>query len=280
MCPPFDDTSNRCGAPRRARGATDADAAEPRSMSRYDYNKRKRVFTHFDRYASYLAFNHILYGESGRYELKGVTRTWRCKGRYEPGQPGPDAREESYPKLWDQMPVGLLHLLAESGCKPVHEFAARALRANKEFCDQLDIDAIVMLLGRPYEVTAKLGYDLALARYDASNPDFELVAALANCPVDEGRRTARSWIDADRTRFAAARDLMVAIVLSPFADTRAYARTLLASVTIASGAALDIISRAIAVMLGFGDDPASEVRARESLTPAPRFLTIAAPEAP
>lgn len=242
---------------------TDADAVEPRSMGRYDYNKRKRVYTHFDRYASYLAFNHILYGESDRYELKGVTLAWRCKGKYEPGQPAPDRREEAYPKLWDQMPVGLLHLLAESACKPVHEFAARALRANKEFCDQLDIDAIVMLLGRPYEVTAKLGYDLALARYDASNPDFELVAALANCPVEEGRRTARSWIDADRTRFAGARDLMVAIVLSPFADTRAYARTLLASVTIANPAALDIIARAIAVMLSFGDDAASEQRARE-----------------
>jgi hypothetical protein len=74
----------------------------------------------------------------------------------------------------------------------VHEFAARALRANKAFCDELDIDTIVMLLGRPYEVTAKLGYELALARYDAQNPDFELVAALASCPVEEARRTARS----------------------------------------------------------------------------------------
>ena len=242
---------------------TDADAAEPRSMSRYDYSKRKQVYTHFDRFAAYLAFNSILYGESSRYELKGITLTWRCKGKYEPGQPGPDAREEAYPKLWDQVPVGLLHLLSESACKPVHEFAARALRANKEFCDQLDIDAIVMLLGRPYEITAKLGYDLALARYDANNPDFELVAALASCPVEEGRRTARGWIDADRTRFAGARDLMVSIVLSPYFDTRAYARTLLASVTIAAGAAMDIIARAIAVMLSFGDDAASETRARE-----------------
>ncbi len=242
---------------------TDADAGEPRSMSRYDYNKRKRVYTHFDRFASFLAFNHILFGESSRYELKGVTRTWRCKGRYEPGQPGPDTREEAFPALWDQMPVGLLHLLAESACKPVHEFAARALRANKAFCDELDVDTIVMLLGRPYEVTAKLGYELALARYDAQNPDFELVGALANCPVEEARRTARSWIDADRMRFAGARDLMAGIVLSPWADTRAYARTLLASVTLGHGAALDIIARAIAVMLGFAEDAASEQRARE-----------------
>lgn len=96
------------------------------------------------------------------------------------------------------MPVGLLHLLAESECLPVHEFAVKALRANKAFCDELDLDTIVMLLGRPYEVTAQLGYELALARYDASNPDFELVAALASCPVVLARQTARAWIDADQ----------------------------------------------------------------------------------
>jgi hypothetical protein len=56
---------------------------------------------------------------------------------------------------------------------------------------------------------------------------------------------------------------MVSIVLSPWADTRAYARTLLASVTIAArAAAMDIIARAIAVMLSFADDAASESRRR------------------
>ena len=242
---------------------TDADAVEPRTQSRYDYSARRTVSTHWDRFAPYLAFNHILYGNSGRYELKGLTLMWRCKGRYKPGDAAPEAREEAFPKLWDQVPVGLLHLLAESECAPVHAFAVRALRANKGFCDGLDLEAIVMLLGRPYEVTARLGYDLALLRYDAERPDFELVAALASCPVAEGRQTARGWIGANPALFAGARDLMVSLVLSPFADTRAFARSLLGRVTLPAGVPESLIARAIAVMLALPQDEASEARAKE-----------------
>jgi predicted DNA-binding WGR domain protein len=242
---------------------TDADAVETRSMSRYDYQSRKTVTSHWDRFAPYLAFNHILFENSSRYELKGLTQMWRCRGRYKPGDPAPANREEAFPALWDAMPVGLLHLLSESACLPVHEFAARALRANKAFCDELDLDAIVMLLGRPYEVTAQLGYELAVARYDASRPDFELVAALASCPVAAARETARTWIDANRALFAGARDLMVSLVLSPFADTRSYARTLLSSVSLPAGVAESLIARAVAVMLSLPDDAASDARAQE-----------------
>jgi len=245
----------------------DAHAVETRNMSRYDYSSRRTATTHWDRFAPFLAFNHVLYGNSSRYELKGMTSMWRCRGRYKPGDPAPAPREEAFPELWDRVPVGLLHLLAESACQPVHEFAVKALRANKAFCDELDLDTIVMLLGRPYEVTAQLGYELALARYDANNPDFELVAALASCPVALARQTARSWIDVDRSRFAGARDLMVSLVLSPHADTRAYGRALLMSVILPPGVAESLIARAIAVMLALPADvagsDAEEARAKE-----------------
>lgn len=242
---------------------TDADGQEPRSMSRYDYSSRKTKTTHWDRFAPYLAFNYILHGNGGRYELKGRTRTWRCTGRYKPGDPAPEQREEMFPALWDQVPVGLLHLIAESECPPVHTFAARALRANKEFCDELDVDTIAMLLGRPYEVTARLGYDLAVARYDAQNPDFDLVAALANAPIEEARKFARVCIDANRSLFAGARDLMVSLILSRWADSRAHARTLLSSIALPPGVAESLIARAIATMQGFPQDEQHEHRSRE-----------------
>lgn len=242
---------------------SDADGAEPRSMSRYDYSARRSVTTHWDRFSAYLAFNHILHGNGGRYELKGRTKTWRCRGRFKPGDAAPEAREEMFPNLWDQVPVGLLHLLAESNCAPVHVFAARALRANREFCNELDVETISMLLGRPYEVTAQLGFELAKERYDPGNPDFELVAALASAPVDAARKFARECIDANRTLFAGARDLMVGLVLSQWADTRAHARTLLSSVTLPPGVAESLIARAIAVMLEFPADQDHDARARE-----------------
>ena len=242
---------------------TDADGGEPRSVSHYNYTERRSKTTHYDRFAGYLAFNHILFGASPRYELKGLTRTWRCKGRYKPGDPSPEAREESFPQLWDQVPVGLLHLLSESECSPVHTFAARALRANQAFCDDLEGEAIVMLLGRPYEITVKLGFDLAVARYDASAPDLELVAALASCGLAEGRLMARTWIDADRSMFARARDLMASMVLSGHADTRGYARTLLTSVALPEQAAESLIARVVASMLALPDDAEHDARAHE-----------------
>lgn len=242
---------------------TDADGAEPRSMSRYDYSARRSVSTHWDRFGGYLAFNHILHGNGGRYELKGRTKTWRCRGRYKPGDPAPETREEMFPALWDQVPVGLLHLLAESECAPVHVFAARALRQNREFCNKLDVDTISMLLSRPYVVTARLGYDLALERYDPGNPDFELVAALASAPVEEARKFARECIDANRTLFAGARDLMASMILSKWADTRNHARTMLSSVSLPPGVGESLIARVIAVMLEFPADAEHEYRSRD-----------------
>lgn len=244
---------------------SDADAHEVRSSSRYNYSSRKSRTTYWDRFAPYHAFNAILYGgNSPRYELRMRTATWRCRSGYKPGEAAPAAREEAFPAAWDQVPVGLMHLLAESACTPVHEFAVRALRANKAFLDGLDVEAIVMLLDRPYQVTAGLGFDLAKARYNPGDPDFTLVAAVANCSVAAGRKLAHGWIDADRTRFAGAHDLLVALVLSKYADTRAHARTLLASIPVPARAAEALIARVVAALVGLPDTPEAEAVAADA----------------
>lgn len=244
---------------------SDADALEPRSQSRYNWSSRKSTTVHWDRFASYHAFNAILYGGgSPRYELRQRTVTWRCRPGYKPGDPAPAAREEAFPKTWDQVPVGLMHLLAESACAPVHEFAVRALRNNKEFLAGLDVDSIVMLLERPYQVTAGLGFDLAKARYNPTDPDFVLVAAVANCSVAAARKLAHGWIDADRTRFSGAQDLLVALLLSRHADTRAYARTLLASIPLPARASEALIARVVAALVGLPDTPDAEAVAADA----------------
>ncbi|HEY8376177.1 MAG TPA: hypothetical protein VIK91_06795, partial [Nannocystis sp.] len=205
---------------------TDADARPVCSARRWRWEPRRgRVarWVRWDSFAGYFAFNAILYGNSPRYELPLGRLTWRCKGDYKPGDPAPDTREEAFPKAWDEVPVGLMHLLAESECTRVHEFATRALRANRAFLAELDLEAIVMLLERPYEVTAQLGFELARDRYDAQDPDFALVAAVANCSLAAARKLAHQWIDADRARFADAHELLFSLLLSRHADTRAFA---------------------------------------------------------
>ena len=244
---------------------TDADAQETRSVSRYEWSARKNKTTHWDRFASYHAFNAILYGgNSPRYELRPKTATWRCRQGYKPGDAAPTTREEAFPQVWDQVPVGLMHLLAESSCTQVHEFATRAIRANKAFLSGLDVDAIVMLLERPYEVTAQLGFDLAKERYDASDPDQTLIAAVANCAVPAARKLAFGWIDADRRRFADAHDLLAALTLSKHADTRTYARVLLSSLVFSAGAAEPLIARLVAGMIGLPDTAEAEAVAADA----------------
>lgn len=244
---------------------SDADGQEIRTASRYDWSTRKNKTTRWDRFAGYHAFNAILYsGNSLRYELRAKTATWRCRPNYKPGDPAPAAREEAFPQAWDQVPVGLMHLLAESSCTLVHEFAVRAIRANKPFLAELDVDGIVMLLERPYEVTAQLGFDLAKDRYDANNPDLTLIAAVANCAVPAARKLAHGWIDADRRRFADAHDLLVAITLSKHADTRAYARVLLSSLVFSTGTAEPLIARIVSGLVGLPDDAESEAIAADA----------------
>ena len=136
---------------------------DPQPRNRWNF---RTVTTHWDSFAGYYSFNRVLYANSPRYEFKPNAMGARCKSNYRPGHPAPAAREEAYPKLWEAQPIGLLHLLSESNCLRVHEFAVKALTDCQEFCAQLDVETIVMLLARPYEITARFGFELAKARYD------------------------------------------------------------------------------------------------------------------
>ncbi|MCI0486926.1 MAG: WGR domain-containing protein [Blastocatellia bacterium] len=228
---------------------SDVDAQPVKHSSYYDWQARQTRHVDWDEYANYLAFNHILYGNSPRYFLKDGTMTWRCRLSYTPGSPEPALREEAFPKLWEARPEGLLHLLSESECRPVHHFAVKALRACAEFCAALDIDALLMLLERPYEVTARFGFEMAKDRYQPANPDLKLVLALAGCAFEEGRRQAHRWIEEKREVFLQDSRFLTELAASAHADTRAFARELLRSSAFADEAARSLIARLIARML-------------------------------
>jgi predicted DNA-binding WGR domain protein len=206
-----------------------ADAQPVKESHIYEPSKRDYVKVYWDTFASYGAFNQILYKNSPRYYLRRNTTAWRCKSVYRPGTAAPVAREEAYPQLWEKRPEGLLHLLAESNCKPVMEFAAKALSACEEFCAGLDDDTIVMILERPYEASAQLGFKLAEAHYNPASPNKVLALAVANCSLDSARQVAHDWIEDGREYFLKDADFITAIVFSDKPDTRDFARYLLSS---------------------------------------------------
>ena len=234
---------------------TDNDAQPPRetTLTRWNHTNWTRIETkhHWDSYASYLNFNHILYENSPRYTLKLNSKAWRCQENYKPGDPEPRVREEAFPQLWQQHPQALLKLLLESKCRPVHHFAVKALRSCSQFGAEINLEQLIQLINQPYEVTVELAFELVRERYNPTHPNFELVIALANCAYQPGRSQAYQWIEAQREPFLSASNLIAALVASPYSDTRTFARRLLSSSIISDATARILIGRLIAEVLTF-----------------------------
>lgn len=230
---------------------SDKDAETTQTSSLYDWKTRTYRHTYYDTYANYLAFNYILYGNSTRYMLTPARNRWKCRPSYKPGDPQPPVREEAFPKLWEEVPVGLLHLLSESNCLPVHNFAVKALRSCKEFCSELDTEVLIMLLSRPYPVSAELGFDLVKNRYNPSSPDAELVLALANSTFQPARAQAYKWIDEDRHFFSRNNNFLVSLITSSQKETRTFAHNFLRSCVFSDSIAQDLSSRLINHLLNF-----------------------------
>jgi predicted DNA-binding WGR domain protein len=203
---------------------SDADAVpELTTSSGYGRNREEH---HWGPFAPYWAFNHLLYGRGRR--LVAVPHKLTFYGKWKPrSEEEIREREESFPALWDRTPQGLMHLLDESRCAPVHAFAARALRTLPAFLAQLDTDAVAMLLEKPYAPTAQLGLDLAVERVNARGEPRELVLAAARSPHAPARRQAFKWLDALRDVLLKDLSFLAALAISPQTETRQYIANLL-----------------------------------------------------
>ncbi|AKJ07419.1 hypothetical protein ATI61_111366 [Archangium gephyra] len=222
---------------------SDADAASPRTTG---YG---RYLQQWDAWWPYWAFNHLLHRHSQRYEPVENPLLFRCKGSYHPGARAPEVREEAFPKLWERTPAGLLHLLDESQCAPVHDFASRALRACPDFLAQLDVDAVAMLLERPYESTARLGFELALQRLDARREPRALLLAVARSSYAPARQQAFRWMDELRPVLIEDSGFITGLATARHADTRAYAANLVRGSVLSEQALRTLVGRLVAALL-------------------------------
>ncbi|MBC7880913.1 MAG: WGR domain-containing protein [Anaerolineae bacterium] len=233
---------------------SDDDAQEPREAkySRYDYRQRRTITLrtiHWDRFAPYLIFNHILYTNSPRYELKHNTKAWRCKAGFKPGGLEPIVREEAFPKLWEQYPEHLLVLLEHSHCLLVHHFAIKVLQDCTDFCAGLEIPQIVVLLGTDYAITTQFGFELAQAKYDANQPDLPLVLAVANCIMPDARAVAQRWITENQQAFLGDTAFLAALITSRHLDTQAFAQRLLTTANLSESQSLALVGRLLAGLI-------------------------------
>ena len=241
---------------------SDSQPIKESSFTRWDSAARRHrsLWRAWDAYAGYITFGHILYENSPRYVLIPGSKAWRCRENYDPGNPEPQEREEAFPDLWNRHPEALLRLLLASNCGPVHHFAVKALRANQQFCAEFDVDILVELLNRPYEVTAELGFDLARERYQPNNANWELLLALANCSFEPGRIQGYKWIEEEWASLLTYTQFVAALVVSPHRDTRAFIRRLLAEASPEDMTAKVLIGRIIAQLLDLGAEQADIAR--------------------
>ncbi len=222
---------------------SDADAAGPRTTG------WGRDQQQWDAWWPYWAFNQLLFRESPRYEPVDNSLAFRCKGAWRPGERAPEVREEAFPKLWERTPAGLLHLLDESQCAPVHDFASRALRACPDFLARLDVDAVAMLLERPYESTARLGFELALQRLDARREPRALLLAVARSSYAPARQQAFRWMDELRHLLIEDSGFIAGLATARHADTRAYAANLVRGSVLSEQTARTLVGRLVAAVL-------------------------------
>lgn len=216
----------------------------------------------WDKFAGYLAFGHILYDNSSRYELAENSLAWRCIPPYKPGHSAPAEREEAFPELWNRNPQALLQLLFNSRCYPVQEFAVKAIRYSQTFLKELGIESMIELLKSEYLMTAELGFELAQNRYQPNQPNLELMVAVVNCLVPTARQTGQNWIEQHPSLILGDSQAIASLISSPYSDTRQFTRRLLTasalSDTLAQTAIAQILSRLLTL-------PASEAdRIRET----------------
>ncbi len=235
---------------------TDADAEAPYITSvGYGRNRQEQ---HFEAFHSYWAFNHLLHspGPGSRHVAVDHRLSFFTRTPSRPDGAG-QGREESFPQLWDRVPQGLMHLVDESRCAPVHTFAARALRSMPGFLAQLDTDAVAMMLGRPYAPTAQLGLELAMARVDTSGRPRELLLAAAHSPHEPARRQAYRWLDGLRAVLLEDLGFLSALAISPQAETRQYVANLLRGSILPEAVAAEFIRHLLAAArkLGPNDGP-------------------------
>jgi predicted DNA-binding WGR domain protein len=201
------------------------------SYSTYNYNSDTRRYTtvnhtnHFDSYSKFNAFNFILYKNSPRYEA-GKTE-WRCKASYKPGGTVPDAREEAYSKLWNQAPAETIKLLAHSKCRRVHEFAHKVFKANADFEAQVEINHVICFIQSPFDITQKLGLELARKAFNKQAPDKELLSAMLDCSLEEARKQAEQWIQELKAILFTDSEFICSLLLLRTVEAHAWLRGLL-----------------------------------------------------
>jgi len=257
---------------------TDADELKVRSQDYWNYFRdangnwqNEKTTLHYTPFTCYMTLSNILFKNSPRFKINKGKNKWLFKTGVTPQTPSPLVREEAYPELWDKVPQGLLHLLAESESRAVHEFAVKAAKANlSKITGLVNLEFVKILLNKSYDNTARFGLDLAKAKYNPNQPNIDLVNILLNVNISEARTQGIAWVNAQPNFFLNDADFVVKLLFNPHEDVNTWADQLLSGTLFQEEKSQVVIARAIALMMAF-DEKATEAEKKSILNAGVRL---------
>ncbi len=220
--------------------------------------RRQKREVNYPAFSNQVAFNHILYKNSTRFRISDGRKQYIGVADVPEGQDFSTIREEAFPELWDKMPQGLMHLLAESECLPVQEFACKAAKANNRAIGKMaDVDFICLLLEKRYECTNHYAIDLARTKYNPDNPNFELTAALLRSSLDAARQLGIEWLTTSKSVYLKNADFVSAALFNPYPEVKECFDNLLSTFSYDNGSSESIVAKSMAKMLKYTADATS-----------------------
>lgn len=242
---------------------TDDDRDRLRSQTFYTYgyvdgrwrSQRRRV--NYTPYSNFTLFSAILFSNSERFEWGKSKTNWVLKEGVsrETALAFVDKREEAFSELWDQLPQAGLHLLAESQCKDVHEFAIKLVKTHyAALVPLVDANLVRAFLGKRYEQTALLGLSLAQQKYDPENPDIDLLLALIQSPLLAARVVGMDLLKKQKDLFLKDTGLILELLFTNYEDVQTELKALLKEAHLSEERKVGIVGGAMARMLAFGNE--------------------------
>lgn len=222
---------------------SDADAQPPRHGG-------KMTNDWYDAFARYHVLNDILYGQSPRYERATYGKSvWKCSGSYQPGQPAPAMREESFAELWDAAPDVLWRLIRDGRAKPVVEFATRALQPNQAFLATISDEEMGRTMASGHVLAQRFAFEIARMRPMSA----ALAAGALASELDEAHGWVIDWVREQPDAAIGDPYVIALLVTGKTARVREAAVALSRVRTMDAAVARSASIRAIAMLLGMTD---------------------------
>ncbi len=251
---------------------TKSDYSRPTKEVKWNYSKKTRRYNkktiNYDSFSDSLFLNYILYANSDRYEFDPQRKKWVCKGKFRPGMPAPEKREEACPELWDKLPRAYIHLLAESELNKIHEFALPRLQKHQEYNSlqkKINTDLIIRFVEKEYQPTAKWGLKLAKEKYDPKNPNRNLALALISSKLQAARTLAKKWISENYNYYFSDTNFILSMTLHSFKDIRDWMKKDMPIITknLTTGQKQVLVVRIITHLLQLDKNKNNDILAKE-----------------